>query len=154
MNSSNVLSDQSHRMLQIGIGLFVFSGLEGFAIPRLASPPLGRSAHTLSALQGVMALTLGLFWPRLHLGAHAARIAFWTYNYSSFATLVPFMLAAVWGAGKPQYRWPREKLVGTPFRKLLSRSSSIRLRRRSSFRWRSFSGAFVLRMRSAETDAD
>ena len=99
MNSSNVLSDQSHRMLQIGIGLFVFSGLEGFAIPRLASPPLGRSVHTLSALQGVMALTLGLFWPRLHLGAHAARIAFWTYNYSSFATLVPFMLAAVWGAG-------------------------------------------------------
>jgi len=99
MNSSNVLSDQSHRMLQIGIGLFVFSGLEGFAIPRLASPPLGRSVHTLSALQGVMALTLGLFWPRLHLGAHAARIAFWTYNYSSFATLIPFMLAAVWGAG-------------------------------------------------------
>jgi len=99
MNSSNVLSDQSHRMLQIGIGLFVFSGLEGFAIPRLASPPLGRSVHTLSALQGVMALTLGLFWPRLHLGANTSRIALWTYNYSSFATLVPFMLAAVWGAG-------------------------------------------------------
>ena len=86
-------------MLQIGIGLFVFSGLEGFAIPRLASPPLGRSVHTLSALQGVMALTLGLFWPRLHLGANTSRIALWTYNYSSFATLVPFMLAALWGAG-------------------------------------------------------
>jgi hydroxylaminobenzene mutase len=99
MNASNVLPHQSDRMLQIGIGLFVFSGLEGFTIPRLASPPLGRSVHTLSALQGVMALTLGLFWPRLHLGAHASRIAFWTYNYSSFATLVPFILAAVWGAG-------------------------------------------------------
>ncbi|SRR6266508_4922334 len=99
MNASNLLSRQGQRMLQIGIGLFVFSGLEGFAIPRLASPPLGRSVHTLSALQGVMALALGLFWPRLHLGANASRIAFWTYTYSSFATLVPFMLAALWGAG-------------------------------------------------------
>lgn len=85
-------------MLQIGIGLFVFSGLEGFVIPRLPSPPLGRSVHTLSGLQGVMSLALGLCWPRLKLGAKAARIAFWTYNYSSFATLAPFVLAAVWGA--------------------------------------------------------
>lgn len=35
MNSSNILSRQGHRMLQIGIALFVFSGLEGFAIPHL-----------------------------------------------------------------------------------------------------------------------
>ena len=99
MNSTNVLSRQGQRMLQIGIGLFVFSGLEGFVISRLASPPLGRSVHTLSALQGVMSLVLGLFWPRLKLGATTAQVAFWTYNYSALATLVPFVLAAVWGAG-------------------------------------------------------
>jgi len=99
MNSSNMLSRQGHRMLQIGIALFVFSGLEGFAIPHLPVPPLGRSVHTLSGLQGVMILALGLLWPRLNLGATASRIAFWTYIYSSFATLVPFVLAAVWGAG-------------------------------------------------------
>src|SRR5258708_35445989 len=46
-----------------------------------------------------MSLALGLFWTRLKLDAKAARIAFWTSNYSSFATLVPFVLAAVWGAG-------------------------------------------------------
>jgi hydroxylaminobenzene mutase len=86
-------------MLQIGIAHFVFSGLEGFVIPLLASPPLGRSVHTLSGLQGVMMLTLGLFWPRLRLGGRASRIAYWTYIYSSVATLVPFILAAVWGAG-------------------------------------------------------
>jgi len=86
-------------MLQIGIGLFVFSGVEGFVIPRLRSPALGRSVHTLSALQGVMSLALGLVWPRLKLGTTAAQTAFWMYNYSAFATLVPFVLAAVWGAG-------------------------------------------------------
>jgi hydroxylaminobenzene mutase len=94
-----VLSRQGHRMLQIGIGLFVYSGLEGFVIPYLDVPRLGLSVHTLSALQGVMLLGLGLLWPRLRLGATASRIAFWTYLYSSFATLIPYVLAAAWGAG-------------------------------------------------------
>jgi hypothetical protein len=95
----SLLDRQSQRMLQIGIAHFVFSGLEGFVIPLLPSPPLGRSVHTLSGLQGVMMLALGLFWPRLKLSAKASRIAYWTYIYSSVATLVPFMLAAVWRAG-------------------------------------------------------
>src|SRR5574341_2580999 len=99
MSSSSMLSRQSHRMLQTGVALFVFSALEGFAIPALPIPRLGLSVHTLSALQGVMLLGLGLLWPRLHLGATASRIAFWTYLYSRFATLVPYMLAAVWGEG-------------------------------------------------------
>src|SRR5947199_3565270 len=99
MDSSSALSRQGHRMLQIGIGHFVFSGLEGFAISILPVPALGRSVHTLSALQGVMMLALGLFWPRLNLGGTAARVAFGTYIYSSVATLVSFVLAAVWGAG-------------------------------------------------------
>jgi hydroxylaminobenzene mutase len=99
MNSSNVLSRQGHRMLQIGVALFVFSALEGFAIPSLPVPRLGLSVHTLSALQGVMLLGLGLLWSRLNLGATASRIAFWTYIYSSFATLVPYVMAAIWGAG-------------------------------------------------------
>ena len=99
MNSSNMLSRQGHRMLQIGIGLFVFSGLEGFTIPRLRAPHLGRSVHTLSGLQGIITLALGLLWPRLQLGARSSRIAFWTFIYSSFATLIPFVMAAIWGAG-------------------------------------------------------
>jgi (hydroxyamino)benzene mutase len=99
MNSSNILSRQGHRLLQIGVALFVFSALEGFVIPSLPVPRLGLSVHTLSDLQGVMLLGLGLLWPRLNLRATTSRIAFWTYIYSSFATLVPYVMAAVWGAG-------------------------------------------------------
>ncbi|HZM22181.1 MAG TPA: hypothetical protein VFC02_10575 [Anaerolineales bacterium] len=99
MNSSNMLSRQGHRMLQIGIALFVFSGLEGFVIHSLPAPSLGRSVHTLSALQGIITLVLGLLWPRLNLRATASQIAFWTFLYSSFATLIPFVMAAIWGAG-------------------------------------------------------
>jgi hydroxylaminobenzene mutase len=86
-------------MLQIGVALFVFSALEGFVIPSFPAPRLGLSVHTLSALQGVMLLGLGLLWPRLNLGTTTSRIAFWTYIYSSFATLIPYMMAAIWGAG-------------------------------------------------------
>src|SRR5574341_2506194 len=99
MNGANILSRQSQRMLQIGIWLFVFSGLEGFVIHSLPVPSLGRSVHTLSAEQGIITLVLGLLWPRLNLSTTASRIAFWTFLYSSFATLIPFVLAAAWGAG-------------------------------------------------------
>lgn len=99
MNSAKLLSRQGHRLLQIGIALFVFTGLEGFVVHSLPAPSLGRSVHTLSALQGVITLVLGLLWPRLNLGATASKLAFWTFIYSSFATLIPFVMAALWGAG-------------------------------------------------------
>jgi hydroxylaminobenzene mutase len=99
MYSSNMLSRQGHRLLQVGVALFLFSSLEGFVIPYLPVPRLGLSVHTLSALQGVILVALGLLWPRLNLGARASRIAYWLLVYSTFATLVPYVLAAVWGAG-------------------------------------------------------
>jgi hydroxylaminobenzene mutase len=99
MNSSNMLSRQSHRLLQVGVALLVFSSLEGFTIPYLAAPRLGLSAHTLSALQGVLLLALGLVWTRLRLGATTSRIAFWSFIYSAFAILAAYVMAAAWGAG-------------------------------------------------------
>ena len=42
------LSHQGRRLLQLGVALFLFTSFEGFAIPALASPYLGRSVHTLS----------------------------------------------------------------------------------------------------------
>jgi hydroxylaminobenzene mutase len=100
MNSTNMLSRQGHRLLQIGIVLLLFSSLEGFAIPYFASPRLGLSAHTLSALQGVLLLALGLVWLRaLNLNATTSRIAFWLLVYSTFAILAAYVMAALWGAG-------------------------------------------------------
>jgi len=99
MNPSTVLSRQGHRLLQIGVALFLFTSFEGFAIPYLAAPLLGRSVHTLSAFSGVLLLTLGLLWPRLNLGATTSRIAFWFLIYSDLATTVAFLMAAIWGAG-------------------------------------------------------
>jgi hydroxylaminobenzene mutase len=99
MNSSNRLSRQGQRLLQLGIALFLFTSLEGFAVPYFAAPRLGLSVHTLSALQGVLLLALGLVWPRLKLDATTSRIAFWLLIYSNFAILAAYVMAAAWGAG-------------------------------------------------------
>ncbi|TIX43639.1 MAG: hypothetical protein E5W81_27520 [Mesorhizobium sp.] len=99
MNASNTLSRQGHRLLQIGVALLLFSSFEGFAIPYLAAPGLGLSAHTLSALEGVLLLALGLTWSRLNLGAAMSRIAFWLLIYSALAILAAYVIASAWGAG-------------------------------------------------------
>jgi len=99
MNTSIVLSRQGHRLLQVGVALILFSSIEGFAIPNMAASRLGLSAHTLSVLQAVFLLALGLVWPRLNLEPAASRIAFWLLVYSTFAILAAYVLAAIWGAG-------------------------------------------------------
>ncbi|MER9845872.1 hypothetical protein NKJ55_00670 [Mesorhizobium sp. M0106] len=99
MNASNTLSRQGHRLLQIGVALLLFSSFEGFAIPYLAAPRLGLSAHTLSALEGVLLLGLGLTWSRLNLGAATSRIAFWLLIYSASAILAAYVIASAWAAG-------------------------------------------------------
>jgi hydroxylaminobenzene mutase len=99
MNSSNILTRQGHRLLQVGIGLLLFTSFWGFMFPYLASPPLGLSVHKLSSLLAVLLLALGLTWPKLNLGAKTSRIAFWLLLYSALAIIAAYVLGAVWGAG-------------------------------------------------------
>jgi (hydroxyamino)benzene mutase len=94
-----LLLRQGQRLLQFGIGLLLYSSLEGFAIANLRSPRIGLSVHTLSALQGVMMLGLGLLWPRLRLGVGASRLAFWCTVHGALAILAAYTVAAVWGVG-------------------------------------------------------
>jgi hydroxylaminobenzene mutase len=100
MNSSNkLLSRQGLRLLQIGVALLLYSSFVGFAIPYFTSQRIGLSVHTLSALQGVMLLVLGLVWPRLKLGATASRVTFWFLVYGTVAILTAYTIAAIWGVG-------------------------------------------------------
>jgi hydroxylaminobenzene mutase len=119
MNPSNILLRQGHRMLQVGVALFLFSSLEGFVIPSFPVPRLGLTVHTLSGLEGVIVLALGLMWPKLHLGATTSRIAFWFFVYSTFATLVPYVLAAVWGAGNSTMPLAAGTAQGSHFQELI-----------------------------------
>ena len=132
MNQLEMRQKQSHRLLQFGIALFLFSSLEGFAISFLRSPRIALSAHTLSALQAVMMLGIGLLWPKLNLGRNAYRIAFWTLIYSALAILATYLIAASWGVGIETIslmgELPHGLSQGSPFQetfiKVLSYSSA------------------------------
>ena len=50
---AQLLTRQGQRLLQFGMCLILFSSLDGFAIPYLASQRIGLSVHTLSAFQGM-----------------------------------------------------------------------------------------------------
>jgi hydroxylaminobenzene mutase len=99
MTLSGLLSRQGRCLLQLGVALFLFTSFEGFVVPALAAPHLGRSVHTLSGFTGVLFIAVGLMCPMLKLEAAAARAAFWFLVYSAFATIAGFILAALWGAG-------------------------------------------------------
>jgi hydroxylaminobenzene mutase len=90
-----LLIRQGHRLLQLGVVLFLFAALEGFVIPALPVPKLGLSVHSLAALQGVMFLALGLVWPKLQLGAVQMRIAFW--GYLAAPTFLVAISLVLWG---------------------------------------------------------
>lgn len=132
MNTLTLLQYQSQRLLQIGVVLFLYSSLDGFAIPFLASPRIGLSVHTLSALQAVMLLAIGLLWPKLRLSPRALKIAFWCLLYSTLAILAAYTIAAIWGVGNETItlmgELPHGLSHGTPFQetfiKVLAYSSA------------------------------
>jgi hydroxylaminobenzene mutase len=100
MNAAKtLLSRQGQRLLQLGVVFIFYSSFAGFAVPFLASPRIGLSVHTLSALQGVFLLALGLLWPKLKLGVAASWVAFWLFVYGAASILAAYTLAAIWGVG-------------------------------------------------------
>ncbi len=132
MNISNVLQRQGQRLLQLGVVLILYSSFDGFAIPFLASPRIGLSVHTLSALQGVMFLAFGLVWPRLKLSPRTSQVTFWCLLYSAVAILAAYTIAAIWGVGNETItlmgELPHGLTHGTPFQetfiKVLAYSSA------------------------------
>ena len=93
------MNRQGHRLLQLGMLLFLVALLVGLAMPKFAVPRLGLSAHLLALMQGLFLSVSGLLWPRLRLSPSASRVGFWLAVYGSTAPLAANLLAAIWGAG-------------------------------------------------------
>lgn len=111
---STRLELQGHRLIQLGALLFLLTCVEGFFISFFRAPMLGRSVHTLAGLSGVALIALGLVWPRLRFGRASATVAFWTLIYSTLATILVFVLAALWRAGGSGIPLAAQGVRGTP----------------------------------------
>src|SRR5262245_14444081 len=118
---SNARLRKGHRLLQLGVALLVFAALEGVVIPSLPVSRLGLSVHTLSAIQALLFLAFGLVWPRLVLENTASTVAWWTYVYSTFATLAAYVMAAIWGAGGSTIPLASGGALGSPAQEMAIR---------------------------------
>jgi hydroxylaminobenzene mutase len=103
-----------HRLLQLGIFLFLIGLLTGFVVPHLANPRMGLSSHLEGILNGFFLVLIGLLWPKLRLSRPWLAITFWLAIYGTFANWAATLMAAIWGAGSAM---PIAALghQGTPF---------------------------------------
>jgi (hydroxyamino)benzene mutase len=99
LETSGIRAREAQRLFQIGIGLFLFSVLIGFAIPRFTVPRVALSAHLIGMLQGMFLTIIGLLWSRLSLRPGQSKIAFWLMVYQAVTATLSNLLAAAWGAG-------------------------------------------------------
>ena len=128
MSLSPILWRQSHRLLQAGIGLFLFSVLVGLVIPHFTIPRLALGAHLIGILQGIFLVALGLLWPKLRLSPAMSRSAFWLLIYECIAAVSANLLAGAWGAGNNTH-------IGRGWR-TWQRHSRGSDQNRSAVRWR------------------
>lgn len=90
---------RGHRLLQLGVLLFLLGLLVGFAIPTLANPRMGLTSHMQGIVNGIFLVVLGLLWPNLSLPQAGSKGLFWLAIYGTFANWAVTLLAAYWGAG-------------------------------------------------------
>lgn len=99
MGTSDWSLRQGHRLLQVGILLFLFALLVGIAVPQFAVPRIGLSAHLLGIMQGIFLMVIGLLWPKLKLPRAVSRLGFWLAVYGCFAAWTANLFAGITGAG-------------------------------------------------------
>lgn len=87
----------AHRLLQLGVLLFLLGLLVGLAVPALANPRMGLASHMEGVMNGLFLVALGLLWPKLTLAPRTQTIAFWLAAYGTFANLAATFLAALVG---------------------------------------------------------
>ena len=90
---------QEHRLLQLGIFLFLCALIVGIAVPYFAVPRLGLSTHLLGIMQGIFLLVTGSLWAKLKLSRALSRLAFFAVVYGCVVAWTSNLLAAIWGAG-------------------------------------------------------
>src|SRR5437667_5323769 len=90
---------QGHRLIQVGMLLFLLALLVGLAVPTFTVPRLALSTHLLGIMQGTFLMVVGALWPRLRLTRSMARLAAVLAIYGCVAAWTANLFAAIWGAG-------------------------------------------------------
>lgn len=90
---------EGHRLVQVGMILFLIALLVGLVVQQFAVPRLGLSAHLLGIIQGLFLMVIGQLWPRLSVTRGQSRLGYWLAVYGCLAPWTANILGALWGAG-------------------------------------------------------
>jgi hydroxylaminobenzene mutase len=110
---------QSHRLLQLGIGLFLLGLLTGLAVSSTANPRMALASHIEAVMNGTFLIVIGLLWPKLVLSARQLSVAFWLLLYGTLANWLATLLAAIWGAGQEMMPQAAQGRTGTATQELV-----------------------------------
>lgn len=89
-----------HRLIKIGIVLFLIGLLTGFAVPLVNNPRMGLASHMQGIINGIVLVMLGIIWPRLRFSRSTSNATLVLVIYGTFANWLATLLAAAWGAGR------------------------------------------------------
>ncbi|HEY7698035.1 MAG TPA: hydrogenase, partial [Vicinamibacteria bacterium] len=99
MEVSGASKRHGHRLLQVGMLLFLLALFVGLAVPKFALPRLALSTHLLGILQGTFLLVVGSLWPRLRLTSSLSMAGCALAVYGCIAAWTANLCGALWGAG-------------------------------------------------------
>lgn len=100
MENYTLIKNQSHKLIYLGVILFLLGLIVGLIVPILANPRMGVSSHIEGVLNGMLLMILGLLWNRLSLSDKWLKITFWLAIYGSFMNWFGILIAAVFNGGK------------------------------------------------------
>jgi len=105
---------QGHRLLQVGMLLFLFALLVGLAVPHFAVPRLGLSTHLLGIMQALFLMVTGLVWPRLALPRALSRVGSWLAICGCLAAWAANLFAGMSGSGNTMLPIAAGQAHGSP----------------------------------------
>lgn len=93
-------TQQSEKLIFLGVLLFFLGLVAGLFIPMMANPRMGLSTHLEGIMNGLFLCVLGLIWKRLNLPDRWIYLGFWLALYGTFANFLAVLISAITGAGK------------------------------------------------------
>jgi hydroxylaminobenzene mutase len=93
-------SQISRKLKMLGMLLFLFGLLTGFAMMNIKNPRMGLAAHLEGVMNGTFLVVTGLIWNDLKISESLKKIVCFTLIYGTFVNWFITLLAAFLGTSK------------------------------------------------------
>jgi (hydroxyamino)benzene mutase len=90
----------SRKLKMLGMVLFLFGLITGFAIVTFTNPRQGLAAHLEGIMNGMFLVVAGFVWSELMISQRLRKVLFWTLLYGTFANWFFTLVGSIWGTSQ------------------------------------------------------